>query len=184
MMAASLNDWLKPARLDVDPNSPKATKHFKHWFKTFSDLVAKILAAPRPGVAEPNKLEILCAYVSADVYELIEGCDKYDTAIAKLRECFIQTPNAIFSRHLLASRKQKTGETLEEFLQTLHVLSKDCNFRQVSAKEYCLDLVRDASINGLASHQIRQKLLESNELTVVQAYNRASSRIFGCSRIL
>ena len=71
-MAALLNDWLKPARLVVDPNSPKATKHFKHWFKTFSDLVARILAAPRAeGVAEPNKLEILCAYVSADVYKLI-----------------------------------------------------------------------------------------------------------------
>ena len=106
MMAASLNDWLKPARLDFDPNSPKATKHFKHWFETFSDFVARVLAATRAkGVPEPNKLEILCAYVNADVYELTEGCDTYDTAIVKLRECYIKTPNVSFSRHLHATRK-------------------------------------------------------------------------------
>ena len=57
----------------------------------------------------------------------------------------------------------------------MHVLSKDCNFRQVSAEEYRLDLVRNAFINGLASHQIRQRLLESNESTVDQAFNRARS---------
>lgn len=175
-MATSYSDWLKPARLDIDPSSAKATKHFKHWLKTFTDFVTRILAIPRAeGVAEPNKLEILCAFVSADVYELIEGCDSYDTAIAKLKDCFIKTPNIIFARHLLATRKQKTGESLEEFLQELHTMSKNCNFRNVSAEEHRLDLVRDAFINGLASHHIRQRLLENNELSVADAFNRARS---------
>ena len=134
------------------------------------------MAAPRAdGVPEPNKLEILCAYTTADVYELIDGLDSYDAAIAKLKASFIKTPNVIFSRHQLATRKQKAGESLEEFLQALHVLSKDCSLRNISAEQYRLDLVRDAFINGVASYHIRQRLLESNELIVNQAFNKARS---------
>jgi len=46
-MLTSLNELLKPARLDIDPNSAKATKHFKHWLKTFTDLIARVLAESR-----------------------------------------------------------------------------------------------------------------------------------------
>ena len=61
-MATLLHKWLKTARLDIDPNYPNASKHFKHWLKTFTHFVAKIMAAPQPkGVADPNKLEILCS---------------------------------------------------------------------------------------------------------------------------
>ena len=174
--AASSSEWMKPSKLDVGPNSAKATKHFKLWLKTFTNFVTRCLAAPwTDGVPEPNKLEILCAYVTADLYELIEGLDSYDAAIAKLKASFIKTPNVSFSRHQLATRKQKAGESLEEFLQALHVMSKGCSLRNVSAGEYRLDLVRDAFINGLASHHISQRLLESNELTVDQAFNKARS---------
>ena len=176
MAAASSSEWMKSSKLDVDPNSAKATKHFKYWLKTFTNFVTRCLAAPRAdGVPEPDKLEILCAYISADVYELIEGLDSNDAAIAKLKASFIKTPNVIFSRHQFATRKQKAGESLEEFLQALHVMSKDCNLRNVSAEEYCLDPVRNAFINGLASHHIRQRLLKSKELTVDQAFNKARS---------
>ena len=176
LAAASFSEWMKPSKLDVDPNSAKATKHFKHWLKTFTNFVTRCLAAFRAdSVPEPSKLEILCAYISADVYELIEGLDSYDAAITKLTASFIKTPNVIFSRHQRATRKQKAGESLEESLQALHVMSKDCLRRNVSAEEYRLDLVRDAFINGLASHHIRQRLLETNELTNDQAFNKARS---------
>ena len=134
MAAALSSELMKPSKLDVDPNSAKATKHFKHWLKTFTNFVTRCLAAPRAdGVPEPDKLEILCAYISADVYELIEGLNSNDAAIPKLKASFIKTPNVIFSRLQLATRKQKAGESLEEFLQALHVMSKDCNLRNVSA---------------------------------------------------
>ena len=55
-----------------------------------------------------SKLEILCAYVSCEVYELIEGYDSYNIVIAKLEESFAKTPNATFSCHFLATRKQKS----------------------------------------------------------------------------
>ena len=34
---AAINDLLKPIRYDIDPNSLKGTKQFKHWLNTFTD---------------------------------------------------------------------------------------------------------------------------------------------------
>ena len=81
----------------------------------------------------------------------------------------------IFARHVLATRKQKQGENLRDFFQQLHVLSKDCNIQAVTAEEYWKELVRDAFINGISSHVIRQTLLENSELTVKRAFQIACS---------
>ena len=109
---------------------------------------------------------MLCAYVGASVYELIEDCTDYDAAMLKLQRHYVKQPNVFFSRHLLATRKQKPGASLQEFLQALQILSKNCQFRVVSAEEYRQELVRDAFVNGLASRHIRQRLLENTELIV------------------
>ena len=81
----------------------------------------------------------------------------------------------LFARHLLATRKQRTEESLSEFLQALHILSKDCSLSDVSAEDYRQELVRDAFINGLGSHVVRQRLLENNTLTVDKAFEIANS---------
>ena len=175
-MAASLNELFKPAKFNADPNSSAAGKEFKHWLKTFDNFIESVVAqAEAAHVHAPNKLKVLCAHVSANVYELIEDCDDYETAVQKLKQIYLKTPNVIFARHLLATRKQQPGESLQEFLKSLHILSKDYNFQNVTVDEYWLDVVRDAFINGLASHHIRQRLLENAELTVNQAYKTAMS---------
>ena len=62
---------------------------------------------------------MLCAYVSASVYELIEDCTDCDAAMLKLQRYYVKQPNVVFSRQLLATRKQKPSESLQEFLQAL-----------------------------------------------------------------
>ena len=87
----------------------------------------------------------------------------------------MKTPNVIFARHLLASRRQQSGETLSEFLRELHKFSKDCNIRAVSAEEYREELIRDTFINGIASSFIRQCLLENEELDLQTAFDQANA---------
>ena len=48
-------------------------------------------------------------------------------------------------------------------------------FPQKNTDKYRQELVRDAFVNGLASHHIRQRLLENTELTVDRAYTTAMS---------
>ena len=75
----------------------------------------------------------------------------------------------------MATSKQNPEESLQTFLNELRVLSKACNFQDVTAEVYRNELVRDAFINGLKSHEIRQRLLENNELTLDQAFDIANS---------
>jgi len=124
-MAASLNELMKPTKFDVDPSSPKAAKPFKNWLRVFTDF-AQIARAQDVDV--PDKLRMLFAYISTDVYVMIEDCSDYETALSKLKIICVKSPNAIFARHALATRKQNPEESLQTFLNELLVLSKACNF--------------------------------------------------------
>ena len=88
---------------------------------------------------------------------------------------YITPKNEIFARHLLATRRQQAGESLDEFLNVLKRLSKDCNFKAVSAENYQKEMIRDAYINGLLSQHIRQRLLENTTLDLDAAYRQARS---------
>ena len=48
-------------------------------------------------------------------------------------------------------------------------------FKAVSAEQYRQELVRDALINGLLSPGIRQRLLESDTLSLQIVYDKANS---------
>jgi len=75
------------------------------------------------------------------------------------------------------SKWRQFEESLQSFLDELLVLSKTCNFRDVTAEVYRNELVRDAFINGLKSHEIRQRRLENNGVTLDQVSDRAYSQL-------
>ncbi|XP_068211794.1 uncharacterized protein [Palaemon carinicauda] len=158
---------LKPSRLDTDPSSSNAAKEWKHWHRTFTNFIEE------SGDAAPDKLRALVNCVSSSVYELIEDCSTFESAIAKLDSVYVKLPNEIFARHVLATRRQQSGESIDEFLRELHKLSKDCNFQPVTAEQYRQELVRDAFINGIASVFIRQRLIENKSLNLETAHSQA-----------
>lgn len=158
---------LRPERFDVNPNAQEAAKSWQHWLMTFENFVSVI-----PG-ENANKLHILINFVSSDIYQLFCDAGTYDEAIALLKTLYIKTPNEVFARHKLATRKQQPSETLDEYVQELKILSKDCNFRQVSATQHRDEAVRDAFISGLLSTSIRQRLLENKTLDLQTAFDQA-----------
>ena len=72
---------------------------------------------------------------------------------------------------MLATHRQEPGEDLDNYLQALKSLSKDCIFTQVTAKQNRNDYIRDAFIHGLQSYLIRQRLLENTTLTLQTAFD-------------
>lgn len=52
-------------------------------------------------------------------------------------------------------------------------MSKECNFKAVSADEHRDEFIRDSFISGLISSQIRQRLLENNTPTLENALDSA-----------
>ncbi len=102
---------LRSERFDTSPNAQDASKSWRHWLATFENFVGVI-----PG-EEVNKLNVLINYVSSDVYQLFCDAATYDEAINLLKNLYVKTPNEIFARHKLATRKQQSGESLDEYLQ-------------------------------------------------------------------
>jgi len=77
--------------------------------------------------------------------------------------------------HLLVSRRQAPTESISEFLRALKGLAKECSFDDVSAAVYREKLTWDSFISNLSLSSIRQRLLEKDNLTLVQAYELADS---------
>ena len=150
--------WIKILRLEcleTDPNSSDALKEWLHWKQTFENFLTVL---PQENL---NKLTVLANYASLTIFQHIEECSDYAAAIEILRALFVKPRNEIFARHLLATRRQQPNETLDEYLQVLKTLTKDCNFKSVTAAQYPEESIRDAFITGLLSNSIRQRLLEN-----------------------
>ena len=156
---------LKPDKLDTDPNSSVSAKEWKHWFRTFNNFLGAL--------TEPDKFAILINFVSPRIYEYIENSGNYDEAIATLEKLYVKPTNEVFARYKLATRRQQSGESLDEFLQGLMTLAKDCNYKDVNAATYRDESIRDAFITGLSSNQIRQRLLENKTLNLEAASSHA-----------
>ena len=107
------------------------------------------------------------------MYEHISDYNSYETAVAALEALYVRPKNEVFSRYTLISYKQEPGQDCSQFLQKLHSLAKDCNFRSVTGEQYRSEYIRDAFVSGLSSNFIRQRLLEFPNLDLQQAADTA-----------
>ena len=155
-----MNKALRRSRFDILPNTPSSAKEFKHWFRTF-EYYLEVL--PNEGL---DKLKVLINFVSPETFEYISDCTSYDSPIETIKNVYIKSPNTIFARHLLATRRQQHGETFDEYIQVLKIIAKNCNFQAVSAIQYQDEAIRDAFINRINSNDTRQRLLENSNMTL------------------
>ena len=118
-----MDRFLKPSIFDTNPDSPTAAKEWNHWHKTFDNFLASITAH------QPDRLMTLTNYVNHSVYDLISDCGTYEAAVNTLRNIYVKPKSEIFSRHLLASRKQKPDRlmTLTNYVNhSVYDLISDC----------------------------------------------------------
>ncbi|KRY47238.1 hypothetical protein T03_11670 [Trichinella britovi] len=164
----SMDRFLKPERLDVDPSSPTSSEQWKHWLATFENFLA---ALPQENL---DKKSLLVNFVSPRIYSSIAASRTYEDAIQSLKSIFEKPVNEIYTRHLLATRKQLQGESLDEFLRALNALAVACDCKAVTAVQYQEELVRDAFVRGIRSQTIRPRLLESRSVDLASIYELAS----------
>ena len=132
------------------------------------------LANQHPPIIVGNRNKPLYCNVPDSLSESLARA-RLDNAIATLKALYIKPTNEVFARHLPATRRQQSGETIDEFLQALKTLSKDCNFQNVTAAVYRDEAVHDAFITVLQSNTIRQRLLENSTLEVGAMFTQARS---------
>ena len=168
-----MDRFLRPERFDTAPDHQNAAKSWKHWLRTFETFTAS--AIDTSSTTGPSKLDLLINFLSPTLYDFIADSTEYNAAIDILKNIYVKPANEIFARHVLSTTKQEPGQPLDQFLQTLKTLSKDCNFKAVTAEENQDAAIRDAFISGLSSSQIRQRLLEKSTLKLKDAFDLARS---------
>ena len=159
---------LHPNIFAADHESSDGKRQWLHWHKSFTTYIDKM-----DGINDSEKLDLLINHIDSSVYELISESETYNEAVDLLNSIYAKTPSPIFARYVLKSCKQQAGESLDTYLQNLKRLSSDCNFRAVSATVHKEEAIRDAFISGLMSNEIRQRLLENQDLTLSAAYEKA-----------
>lgn len=161
---------LCPDKLVYVAESTNAEKEFKHWQRTFENYLS--LSGT---LNDDDKYKILVKYVSADVYDYFADEKQYKQAMSLLEGLYIKKKNVIFARHQLATRRQQVSESIDEYLQVLHRLSRKCELKDVTAEKYREELVRDSFINGILSTPIRQRLLENQNSSLAEIFDQALS---------
>ena len=159
---------LRPLVLEISPSDPAASRTFKHWKRILDLTVSKV-------EEETIKQGILIRSLSVDNFEMVCECNTYTESMTILKNLFDKPPHHIMARHNLMTRKQKSGETICEYTRVLRILSQDCNFSAVDAITNREDYMRDAFIAGITSPVIRTRLLESSELTLKDAVEKAKA---------
>ena len=165
----ALERALRPNRFGSSPVDDNASKDFEHWLRTVEGYIEVL---PSSGL---NKFQVLINFVEANVYDLISDCNSYEDAIILLKDQYIKPTNVIFSRQLLAERKQASNESVKAFYTDLKKLSRKCDFSAVTASKHCDESIRTTFIAGLHSSHIRQRLLESEDTSLDSIYKLALS---------
>ena len=119
-----------------------------------------------------DKLKLLVNCASHTVYDFIEQCETTTKQSRLFRTCLFMFRTKLSLDICLPRLNSSKVKLLTSFCK-LRKLSKDCNFRAVAAEQYKQEMIRDAFINGLLSHAIRQRLLENRELELATAFEQA-----------
>ena len=80
---------------------------------------------------DDQKLNVL---INFEIISEADTSNTYQTAITLLENSFVKPKDTVFARHLLEICKQEVGESLEQFVQKLNNIAKDCDFKAVTAK--------------------------------------------------
>ena len=75
----------------------------------------------------------------------------------------------------MSTHEKKEKEIIDEYVQELFLLAKECNFQAVDVVQNRDNSVWDAFISGLRSKTIRQRLLENRSLDLNTAIDHVSA---------
>ena len=152
--------FCQPEMLELEPTETNEAAYI-FWKQRFEDFLAE-----GGIVEEASKYRRLKNRVKWEVFEHVQGATTYEGLIAGLDKLFAIKKNVDVSRNKLITSKQKGGETIQAYLLRLNVLARDGEFTiPATVEENKREWVRQALIQGLASSEMRLRILEREGLS-------------------
>ena len=125
-----------------------------------------------------KKKATLLAACGASTYklmcDLVSPAKPKDKTFEELRDV-VQNhlkpkPSVIVQRYKFNTRKQHDGESVAEFVASLHHIAQDCNFGAGLA-----NMLRDRLVCGVVNERIQRRLLAEEVLTLDSAFKMAQA---------
>jgi len=152
----------KPGPLVFDSNIGKCWEEFEEEFNIYRvaalhDKTAKVQAYTLLNLAGPEAIKRSKNFV----YEDDESKENPDTLLAKFKNLCAPQANISLERHIFFTRDQKSGESLEAYINDLRSKASTCDFGDLKDS-----LIRDKFISGVCSENLRRILLKEKDLTL------------------
>lgn len=129
---------------------------------------------------------MLLSCMGAKTYELCKtivapvkpSAKTYAELVDELRKHLCPKPIVIAERFNFYTRKQKSGETVTDYLRELKKLAESCKF-----DAFLKEVLRDVFVIGLEDKAAQCELLSEAELTIEKAFQIAHSREMAAKRV-
>ena len=110
--------------------------------------------------------DILCSFSLTD-----EELKSYKMVLAKFHGYFVKKQNVTCERTKFNQRRQQEGESVDNFITSLHGLSEYCNYGQLRD-----EMIQDRIVVALHDSALSKKLQLESELTLEKAITLARNR--------
>ncbi|CAK1599497.1 unnamed protein product [Parnassius mnemosyne] len=158
-----------PTELSLD-GSPVGRADAWKWWKVQFNLFLKASGVHKEeGSIQASLLINLIGSDGFDVYETFtfdseEQREDIEILMKKFDEYFGVQSNITLLRYNFFTRYQETGESIDQYVTALKLLSKNCEFKNLEQ-----ELIRDRIVCGIRSTIVRDRLLRTDELTLEKA---------------
>nr|XP_034824747.1 uncharacterized protein K02A2.6-like [Maniola hyperantus] len=158
-----------PTELVVEGGPASRADAWRTWRKQFQVFLKASGVAKEPADVQASLLINLIGPAGYDVfttftYDKGESEDNIGCLLKKFDEHFGTKPNITLARFKFFTRSQDSGETIDQYVTALRVLSQYCEFAQLRDS-----LIRDRIVCGISNNTVRDRLLRTEDLTLAKA---------------
>ena len=159
--------------LDISGPAHVVSERWRKWRRSFHFYVTG------KGLRDPPQLRALLLHLAGeavqDVHESLNltfsaGEDVYARTLAELDKQFEVKANQPYERHVFRQMVQQPNETVAQFVTKLKTQAQFCNFQDHD------DQIRDQLLHAMADMELREKLLEADQLTLSIAMEKSRQR--------
>ncbi|XP_037871580.1 uncharacterized protein LOC119629540 [Bombyx mori] len=158
-----------PSELSLEGNSVSRADAWKRWRKQFHVFLKASGVHKEEGSVQASLLINLIGTEGFDVYETFKfsnDTEKDDVTVLlkKFDEYFGVKPNVTLARYNFYMRNQEGGESIDQYVTALKLLSKTCEFKTLED-----EFIRDRIVCGVKNTIVRDRLLRTDDLTMDKA---------------
>ena len=172
-MAEGIKSSLRPPLLDFTVDRYAA---FKSWKTKWQDYVLLSGLKAKHEEFQAAMMRYTFSAETRNIYDSLNlseaGSKKPARTMADMEDFAKGILNETLERHSSNSRKQEEGEKFDDFLTEIKLLSKNCKFYDACYPS----LVRDRTVSGIFSDEVREKLLSEKDLTLEKAMEICRSK--------